>query len=356
MKCLSLGLIQTIFIIILSMMTLQNSWALRCLEGGKESRSFDITKIQSGLHGTSIGNIRISSTSQAQETLLWESEQITVKFTCYDDSTFNRSENAYLYLDDQKSTIKNRFQSGNLVIGIRYNGREYPINSAYRIDTGKLAIKTQPNRSNAIQNCNFIKKRNSSCADPQTVTLTYSIYIKSNPKMTKKVNLTRGTFYLFQVSGVGGRRIGGNFYERISQLTTNYIECTLKLSTENVDLGSYSSFEVAQQVIRKTPFAIHVETEGSNCAKYPFSGKFTSNQKYDDHTITAIEPSMKNIVGIQIFSKDSNESLSLDQKIDFGYSHGGSLVKEFDAGVIFLKKPTSGGVFTSTLKYEVYFK
>ena len=356
MERLSLGLIQTIFIIILSMMTLQNSWALRCLEGGKDSRSFDVSKMQSGLHGTSIGNIRISSTSQAQETLLWESEQITVKFTCYDDSGYNKSENAYLYLDDKNSTLAKQFQSSNLVIGIRYNGQEYPIGSTYRIDTGKLAIKTQSNRSNAAQNCKLMQKGSGFCADSQTITLTYSIYIKSNPKMTKKVNLTRGTFYLFQVSGVGGRRIGGNFYERISQLTTNYIECALKLSTENVDLGSYSSFEETQQVIRKTPFAIHVETEGNNCAQYPFSGKFTSNQKYDDHTITAIEPSMKNIVGIQIFSKNSNKPLSLDQKIDFGYSHGGSLVKEFDAGVIFLKKPTSGGVFTSTLKYEVYFK
>ena len=356
MERLSLGLIQTVLLFILSMITLQNCWALACLEGTKERRGFDITRIQSGLHTTSIGVIRISSSSQAQETLLWESNQIKTTFTCYDDSRLNKSENVFLYLDDKKSTIKNRFQSSNLVIGIRYNGREYPIDSTYRIDTGKLAIKTQPNRAQAIQNCHFIRKGNSLCADPQTITLTYSIYIKSNPRMKKKVNLTKGIFEIFQVSGRGGRRTATNFYGKISHLTTNYIECTLKLATENVDLGSYSSFEETQQVIRKTPFAIHVQIEGNNCAKYPFSGKFTSNQKYDDHTITAIEPSMKNLVGIQIFPKNSNKALNLDQKIDFGLSHGGNLIKEFDAGVIFLRKPTVGGVFTSTLKYEVYFK
>jgi len=349
-------ILQIIIFILICFTTIKSSWALRCLEGNKPSSSFDISRATNTSHITSIGTIRVTSSSQAAGTLLWESEQMSTTFTCYDDYRTNQSENAYLYLDDESDTLEMLFRNSNLTIGVRYNGREYPIGSTDRINLGKLALSMQSNRTRALSNCNFIKKGTSYCADPETITVNYSIYIKAKGSGSNLSSLSGKTFQVFQLDGQGGRNINGNFQEKVSNMTVNYVECTPIVSAQDVDLGTYSSLETLNKIIKKTAFTINIKTEGKSCAQYPFVGKFTSNQKYNETTLTASEVNMKDVVGIKIFNENSNTPLNLDTNIDFGYSNGKNLIKTFEAGFLLLKKPTVGGVFTSTLNYEVYYK
>lgn len=348
--------LQLLMFIFISFATIKSSWALRCLEGIQPSSSFDISRATNTSHITSIGTIRVTSSNQATGTLLWESEQMSTTFTCYDDYKTNQSENAYLYLDDENDTLERLFRNTNLTIGVRYNGREYPIGSTERIDLGKLALNAQSNRSTALNNCSFIKKGLNYCADHQTITVNYSIYIKSKGTGSNLSSLSGRTFQVFQLDGKGGRNANGNFQEKVSNMTVNYVECTPIVSTQDVDLGSYSSLEELNKILRKTTFTINIKTEGKSCAQYPFVGKFTSNQKYNETTLTASEAGMKDIVGIKIYPLNSNTALSLDTNIDLGYSNGTTLTKVLEAGVMLLKKPSSAGIFTSTLNYEVYYK
>ena len=109
-------------------------------------------------------------------------------------------------------------------------------------------------------------------------------------------------------------------------------------------------------ILRKTPFTINVTTNGKDCAKYPFVGIFSSAYKVDGQTVTAIEPSMKDVVGIRLFEIGNTKPINLNDTVDFGYSTGTQLTKQMEAGVVFLKKPANAGKFTSVINYEVYFK
>lgn len=347
-------LIQLIFMLCVSWVGIQQSWALRCLEGGLPSASFTLPSTNSS-HTTSIGNIRVTNSNQGAGTLLWESQTLSTTFTCFDDYSTNQSENAYLYVDDASKTLDNMFKNSNLIIGIRYNGAEYPIGSTDRIDLGKLALSAQSNLITAYNNCRLIKK-NGYCADPKTILVNYSLYIKSKGSGTNLTSLNGRTFQVFQLDGKGGRNSNGNFQEKVSDMTVNYIECVPVLSSQDVDLGSYYSYETTNTILRKTPFTINIKTEGKNCAQYPFVGRFTSNQKYNETTLTASESTQKNVVGIQIFPLGETTPIKLESNIDLGYSNGANIQKNFEAGVLLLQPPTNAGTFTSTLNYEVYFK
>jgi hypothetical protein len=347
--------IQSIFWVLLSLVVTQNTWALRCLEGGKPTSSFDISKASNTSHTTSIGNIRVTNTSQAAGTLLWESQTFSTTFTCFDDYSTNSSENAYLYLDDTVKSLDALFKSSNLIIGVRYEGKEYPIGTVERINLAKLALQAQSNSSQAKSNCTLIKKNSNRCADPQTITVNYSLYIKSRGTGKNLESLNK-TFQIFQLDGEGGRNISGNFQEKVSDMTVNYIECIPVLTSQDVNLGSYSSLAELNTILRKVPFTLNIKTEGKNCTQYPFVGRFTSNQKYNATTITASETTFKNIVGIQIFPSGDNQPITLEKNIDLGFSNGTLVSKNFEAGVLFLQKPTNGGRFTSTLNYDVYYK
>lgn len=341
--------------IVLSCVFMQQSWALRCLEGNEPTQSFNISRASNTTHNTSIGTIRVTNSNQAEGTLLWESQQFSTTFTCFDDYSTNTSENAYLYLDDTNKTLETLFKNSNLKIGIRYNGQEYPIGSTERINLGKLALKAENNIILARNNCRLIGKSSNRCAEPQTIVVNYSLFIKSKGTGKNLESLNR-TFQVFQLDGQGGRNVNGNFQEKVSDMTVNYIECIPVLTSQDVNLGSYSSLSELNTILRKIPFVLSVKTEGKNCTQYPFVGRFTSNQKYNDTTLTASEATMKNVVGIQIFPAGDSLPMSLEKNIDLGYSNGSTIHKNFEAGVLLLQRPSTGGAFTSTLNYEVYYK
>lgn len=349
--------VQCILLMVISLIGIQQSWALRCLEGNKPTEDFNISKAINTTHTTSIGTIRVTNSNQSAGTLLWESQPFSTTFTCFDDFNTNKPENAYLYLDDTNNSLATLFNSSNLTIGVRYNGQEYPIGNTLegRINLGKLALQAQPDNNQARYNCNLIKKNATRCADPQTITVNYSIYIKSRGTGKNLESLNK-TFQVFQLDGVGGRNSNGNFQEKVSNMTVNYIECVPVLNAQDVDLGSYSSLEALNTILRKTPFALNIRTEGKNCTQYPFVGRFTSNQKYNETTLTTSEVVMKNIIGIQVFPLGESTPINLEKNIDLGYSNGSTIIKNFEAGVLLLQRPTTGGAFTSTLNYEVYYK
>lgn len=337
-----------------NMLAVQHSWAMRCIEGGLASSKFSLPKANSS-HTTYIGAIKVINANQTAGNLLWESSNFSTTFTCYDDYGMNMTENAYLYLDDMSKTLENLFKNSNLIIGVRYKGVEYPIGSTARINLGERALTSQTNSNKASSNCSLIS-RSGRCADPQTISVNYSIYIKSKGTGSNLSSLNGRTFQVFQLDGEGGLNANGNFQEKVSDMSVNYIECVPVLSTQDVDLGRYSSTESIGTILRKTPFTLNIKTEGKNCATNPFVAKFSSNQKYNSNTLTTSETELKNTVGIQVFPQGESVPINLEQNIDLGYSNGSNLIKNFEAGVLFLKRPITGGKFTSTLNYEVYFK
>ncbi|WP_151745833.1 fimbrial protein [Acinetobacter soli] len=362
------GFLQLCMFILTILIGTQNSWATRCLEGSKSPTNFNINSATNTTHTTSVGNIKVTNSNQAAGTILWQSPVYTTTFTCYDDYNTNNTEKAYLYLDDLGRNLAQAFKNTNLIVGIRYNGNEYPIDSTStssdtRIDTGLIAINTQTNTSTAQANCTLIGKQaynfwgqaTRRCSDPRTITINYSLYIKSRGT-GNNFNSSAQTYQVFQLDGDSGRNANGNFQEKISNVAVTYIDCVTSLNTQNVDLGSYYTYQDVGPILRRTPFTINVITTGKNCAAYPFAGKFTSTQAYDTDTITPSETGMKNVVGIKVYEAGSTQPIALDSTFDFGSSNGSTLTKNFEAGVFFLAKPSTAGQFSSTLNYEVYFK
>lgn len=343
-------------LMILSIMLLStsSSWAMRCIEGGVASSAFSLPSANSS-HSTSIGQIKVTNANQTAGNLLWESNSVSTTFTCYDDFSMNMTENAYLYLDDASKTLENLFKNSNLSIGVRYNGVEYPIGSTEKIDLGLLALSTQSNNNKASSNCSLIRK-SGRCSNPHTISLTYSIYIKSKGTGKNLSTLNGRTFEVFQLDGKGGRNSNGNFKDKISDMTVNYIECVPVLTTQDVDLGTYQSHQSLNTILRRTPFSLSIKTEGKNCTANPFVARFSSNQKYNENTLTTSETDFKNKVAIQVFPAGDTVPLTLEKNIDLGYSNGANIIKNFEAGVLFLQKPQASGTFSSTLNYEVYFK
>ncbi|MCU4412742.1 fimbrial protein [Acinetobacter sp. WU_MDCI_Axc73] len=366
--CLSkFSFLQLCLFLVFSVMGIQSSWATRCVQGQGFTSTTNIDRQPNSSNVTTVNSIRVTNSNQGAGTLLWQSPVYTTTFTCYDDYATNGTERAYLWLDDNTKTLAQAFRDTNLVIGVRYNGVDYPIDSLsdFKVDTGFNAIVTQPNTSIAQDNCNFIGKQvyggwlfpypTRSCSSPQTINLSYSLYIKARGS-GKNYSSNARVYQAFQLDGAYARNYNGNFQEKLSNITINYIDCITNLNTQNVDLGTYYAYEDINTILRRTPFTINVTTIGQDCAKYPFVGKFTSNTQFDSTTLTASEPNMKNVIGIQIFPQDGTQPIPLDTNFDFGSSNGSTLIKSFDAGVKFLAKPTNSGAFTSILNYEVYFK
>lgn len=341
-------------ILSMNVVGMQHSWAMRCLEGGIANSSFSFPSSNSS-HTTSIGNIKVINANQTAGNLLWESGNFSTTFSCYDDYGMNMTENAYLYLDDISKTLENLFKNSNLTIGVRYNGAEYPIGSTERIDLGLLALSAQSNTRTASNNCALFRKTGR-CADPHTISVNYSIYIKSKGVGSNLSSLNGRTFQVFQLDGKGGRNSNGNFQEKVSDMSVNYIECVPVLTTQDVDLGQYYATQELNTILRKTPFTLNIRTEGKNCVSNPFVARFSSNQKYNENTLTTSEAVFKNAVAIQVFPAGETVPITLEKNVDLGYSNGSNITKAFEAGVLFLKRPESGGKFTSTLNYEVYFK
>lgn len=362
MKSKWLQLFLNAFLIAISLTAAQSASAMRCLSGGKATSNFNIENAKNTTNTTNVGTITVTSFNSDANTLLWESQTYSSTFTCYDDATTNSSEDAYLYVDDAAKKLATDFGNSNLIMGIRFNGQEYPITKTTdKIATGKRAISYQSDNywsnSTAANNCRLIGKYASGrrCSDPQTITLTYSLYIKARGSGSN-FPATVKNYDVFQLDGIGGRNSSGNFQEKASGIKINYVECVPVLSTQSVDLGKYYAYQDLNTVLRKTPFTINVTTNGRDCAKYPFVGVFSSAYKVDDQTVTAIETGMKDVVGIRLFESGNSAPLSLNNTVDFGYSTGTQLSKNFEAGVLFLKKPVNAGKFTSVINYEVYFK
>ncbi|WP_353143050.1 fimbrial protein [Acinetobacter pragensis] len=362
MKNYRFRLLLNLFLLAIGLTAVQSTWAMRCLSGPKASSSFNIDNATNKTNTTNVGTITVTNFNSAANALLWESQTYSSTFTCYDDATTNSSEDAYLYVDDAAKKLATDFGNSNLIMGIRFNGQEYPITqNTGKILTGKQALRAQSDNfwatSTAANNCRLIGKYATGrrCADPQTITLTYSLYIKARGSGSNFPAAVK-TYDVFQLDGEGGRNGSGNFQEKVSGIQIKYVECVPVLNTQTVDLGQYYAYQDTNTILRKTPFSINVITNGKDCAAYPFVGIFSSAYQIDDQTITAIETDMKDVIGIRLFESGNSAPLKLNDKIDFGYSSNTQLTKNFEAGVLFLKKPANAGKFTSVINYEVYFK
>lgn len=365
MQMTRFSFLQFFLFVLVILIGTEQSWATRCLEGQRATVNFNIDSATNTTHTTTVTPIRVTNSNQATGTLLWQSSVYSTTFTCYDDYAKNNTEKAYLYLDDVAKNLAVSFRNTNLIVGINYNGTEYPIDSIsndFKINTGLTAISARSIDNTAKNNCTLIGKQEyfllfpqKNCADPNTITISYSLFIKSRGSGSNYTANSKN-YQVFQLDGEGGRNANGNFQEKISNVNVTYIECITNLNTQNVDLGNYYSYQDINTILRRTPFTINVTTTGQDCAKYPFIGKFTSTQAYNTDTITPSENGMKNIIGIKIYPEGSTQAIPLNTNFDFGSSNSTALIKNFEAGVLFLSKPTTTGTFTSILNYEVYFK
>lgn len=337
------------------MVAIQHSWALRCLEGGVATTPFNIDTARNTSHTTYVGPIRVIDSDQAAGKMLWQSPTYSTTLTCYDDYQTNRPEYLYLYPDDQYSQLTAAFANSNLIVGIKYEGREYEIHNNYAaIATGQLALISTSSTA-AKNNCKLIgKPTTSSCATPQTVTIQYSLFIKSRGS-GKKYNAGTRNFTMFQVDGAGGRNRNGNFQELISNIQVNYIDCVPIFNVQDVNLGRYSPDEPINKILRRTPFTLEMNMTGKDCASSVFTGRWSSNQMLNNTTLTAAETNLRNRVGIRIFDTNKTTPIAFDQDINFVKPQGNSIRQNYDAGVLFLSKPPAGK-FTSTLNYEVWLK
>lgn len=349
-----------------------NAFALSC-KTGADYQSGSTKKVVSLDHA-----IEVSTGSLQAGQLLWRSEPITVTFTCYDTDQHPSGENAYFYWDP-KSQVQNI--SPSLSVGVTYEGVDHAANASQRTLLGRA---TGPGVSQAncvslfgsnIFNWNA-QARQVGCADPQTFTLTFSVFIKATgqPPPSSGVIGDNGEYSLFQMDGVGGlneSRPNANYNLYLSGLANiRFVSCNPVVSIEGnsgntVDFGKISVQRAsAGKVEKRLPFSVVASLDdngtGQDCQGRTLVASFsTNNDVQSNNTIIATndETGSSAGVGIQIFTQsDPDTPLQMKHVVEVGTADGTVVKTTFDAGLIWLTNFPVVGPFSAMATVDVTFQ
>lgn len=322
----------------------QTSFALSCKKNGSVRQDIVLAEV-----------IKVSTANTAPGALLWRSRTFTSTFQCIDDRNKPEGENAYLYWDP-KMNLKNIHNS--IEVGVNYNSIDYKMVNSARQDVGPGT------------RC---RKQGSRCLSPaqsQSITVSYSIYIKATgaaPPAGGRITNT-GSYSLFQVDGVGGLNnvADSNFNAYISGLgNIRFISCNPKVTvTANngsaVNFGSIPRQNAKVGYIEKqVPFSVSADTSGpesgQDCQGQVLNASFSSTYPVQD--TTTILPSSDSGFGILLSQQEAPTSyIPMNTPVEMGLVNGTRVTRNFLASLKWLSTSPKVGPFRASANIDVTFK
>jgi len=322
----------------------QSSFALSCKEAGSGSIRQPITIADP---------IQVSTATLKAGTILWRSQNYTSTFLCEDTNSHPEGEDAYLYWDPvgEMQSIH-----PSIEVGVTYNSIDIKPVKGSRTDVGAGTI------------CRRSGSRCQSPARAQTVTVSYSIYIKatgSTPPASGRITNT-GDYAIFQVDGVLGLNStpNSNFRAYINGLgNIRFISCSpqVNISSNNgstVNFGSLPSRNASAGVIEKrVPFSVvtNLTNAGQDCQGQTFVASFSTT--YPTSGTDIIMPSADSGFGISV-STDSNQDsfIPMNTSVPLGYANGQVMQNNFIATLRWLNSNPKIGDFSASANVDVTFK
>ncbi|MGJ8522469.1 hypothetical protein R84981_001157 [Carnimonas sp. R-84981] len=340
--------------VLMLLLVSQASWALSCFEGGYRGNTRHITSLDR--------EVIVPSTTE-RGTLLWRSPTYTATFVCYDTDLHPQGEDAYLYWDP-RSQLKSIHNS--IEVGVTYQSVDINPSNQRRTDIGP-GTRGPSGRQFCVER----RGRFSRCAQPQTITITYSIYIKAtgNPPPASGRITNSGTYSVFQVDGVLGLNTttrDANFNEYISGLgNIRFVSCNPKITVIGnngnvVDFGRIALGPNVQvgAVEKWLPFSVTASLDsqesGQQCRGETLMASFsTSNPVQSQNTIM---PSSDSGFGIVITPPNSTAPINMNTAVELGMINGTTVKNTFQAGLKWLSSSPKPGRFNATATVDVTFK
>lgn len=306
--------------------------------------------------------IEVSTANLKAGTVLWRSPVFNSTFKCEDINNYPNGEDAFLYWDplSQMQSI-----DPSIEVGVTYNSID--IKPAQ-------GTKTNVGRGTA---CNFGYYWNrwgnlvSGCmspASPQTVRVSYSVYIKatgrSAPASGKIMNT--GEYTIFQVDGELGLNStpNSNFRAAVAGLgNIRFISCSPQISVVGnsgslVDFGSIPrSAAQAGTTQKQIPFSVvaNLTGAGQDCQGKTLAASFSTT--YPTSGTDIILPTSDSGFGISVSTANAPTSfIPLNTSVELGYVNGSVVQNNFLASLRWLSNSPKTGTFNASANVDVTFK
>lgn len=288
-------------------------------------------------------------------TLLWRSQTFTSTFVCSDTDNHPSGEHAFLYWDPLGEMQKIH---ASLEVGVTYNNIDIkPVNGA-KNDVGPGTV-CRPGLNG--QGC-------LSPAQSQTLTVTYSVYIKAtgNPPPASGAITDPSSYALFQVDGEGGLNgnEGSNFRPYLTGLSNiRFIACHPKVSVignqgNTVDFGKVISGNAKPgSVAKRVPFTVQADLTGpgQDCRGQTLMASFSTS--YPIHDNTTILPTTDSGFGIALSQGDTPASfIPLNESTLLGMAGGEVVENSYLASLVWLSTRPKTGRFDASVTVDVTFK
>lgn len=301
-------------------------------------------------------------------TVIWRSSVESLQITCFDINHQGKAEDAYLYLDPDKTLAS---LPSYIDVGITINGVDYSSRSYTKVYMGQ-GITLPKNGANCRQI--GLSSLLYSCATPNTTTLSFSVYVKTNSIAVKPGAITTSNvpLGLFQIDGTAGLNSISkdyNYFRYIGGLSNiKFVDCVPSVlvfgssTFGTVDFGKVNvSPGNTNTIIKQVPFNIFVRmtlagstVANTECANKDLMINFVSSSVKNSNTIL---PDGRTDLGIQILPAGSTTPVTLNKIIPFGRTDAASqVITAYEAALIPLVDKPAAGAFSATTILEVTFK
>jgi len=296
MKRYILKKLPSLLLLLCTLLVSQQSFALSCRQGSNASSA---TPTGSVGQDYSIGSVSFAKSDFTSGKVLWRSSTYTSTFTCWDMQNHPQGEDAWIYWNPKGDLSK---INSSLSIGVTINGKDYDaVNTGIAIkaiDIGRGTVAT-----NGINQ-----------AKPQTISFTFSIYIKATGVAPPTTFADIGTARVFQVDGELGINStpNSNYVANLTNFNNiTVIQCTptVTISPSTINFGNVMRETSAVGKIAKTmPFTVTANVAGGGCVGQQLVVSFSSNDVSSSDP-TLLIPSTKPGVGVYLTSQSAPSSL-----------------------------------------------
>lgn len=268
--------IRTLLLISLSLLTMENAYALKCVNSADQSTKFV----------ENIGSVALPVTAP-DGTLIWRSENRTMSVTCWKDQG-GVPESPYAYFNPAAASV-----GPGIRVGMNFMGIDIPdVINAPRIIVPGVTLDRCDSPVSFCQNYKSV-----------TFTISYYIYINKQGTPSGSYYSGPGTLAVFQLDGSGGLNVVPDSNYRYS--TTNMqgirflaCEANLAVSPNQVDFGTVAATSAAAGVVAaERNFTINISKSCNDPVKLTTTYSSPSN-KLDTNTLdvaTGVGLKIKNL-------------------------------------------------------------
>lgn len=289
--------------------------------------------------------------------VIWRSQHLTMTFTCWDTESHAEGEHAYIYWNPKNALGA---LAPSIAVGVSVNGIDYDaINHQQSAES-----PTGPDLGQATL------AADGSSAQPQALTLNYSVYLKATGVQPPAGNLARlAHASLFQIDGRKGlNTVSGQsvnlFLNGLDKIRV--VQCNPQVSIQanrgtSVDFGLLNaSGATPGQVVKRVPFDIKATLTGGECAGQSLQASFSSTET-DPSNAAYILPVTRPGVAIYLTQQRDTSAtpIPLQSNVDFGdtlQDKQTEVTETFIANLKWLTDKPTPGIFNATANVDVTFK